>query len=199
MDNDKSNNVAKLNFMIMLASGISIVSAILGRDFFQDEIIGIAITSIAFSAMLFTIGLLGFKQKTIPSVNNISCECVKNETAKTEDEQSQKLLEKILHLFEDKKIYLNENLNIVDLANMTGSNRTYISHIINHYYHQNFCTFVNSYRVEEVKKCILENSGYTNSILADKCGFSSTDSLKRVVKNLSGMSVTELKSNLIKD
>ena len=93
---------------------------------------------------------------------------------------------------------MNENLNIMDIANLTGTNRTYISHLINQYYQQNFCTFVNTFRIKEVKSYIKSDPTCTNNILAEKCGFSSTDSLKRVVKNLTGMTVTELKNDLTK-
>jgi transcriptional regulator GlxA family with amidase domain len=57
---------------------------------------------------------------------------------------------------------------------------------------------VNNFRVEEVKRVILKDPSATNQILAEKCGFSSADSLKRVIKNMTGMSVTELKNSLLK-
>lgn len=110
--------------------------------------------------------------------------------------QNHKLDEKLIDLFKNKKIYLKEDLNIVHLANITGSNRTYISHFINKHYQQNFCSFVNSYRIRELTNYLKTDPNATNQNLAEKCGFSSVDSLKRVVKNQTSMSVTELKKSL---
>jgi AraC-like DNA-binding protein len=194
----KSNNVKKLNTTMIISGVCSILLALLGRDFFKDEIYGIFTASLTFSILLFIIGFLGFKQKSVITEVSIHTEVNKKENIEINNLQSKKLLEKILDLFENHKIFLNENLNIVDIANLTGTNRTYISHLINHHYHQNFCTFVNTFRVDEVKSYIISDPTCTNNVLAEKCGFSSTDSLKRVVKNMTGMSVTELKSELNK-
>jgi YesN/AraC family two-component response regulator len=130
---------------------------------------------------------------------HVESENVTNEEQVQLEISNNLLINKIIHLFEKQRIYLNESLTIVDLANLTGTNRTYISHIINQHYHQNFCTFVNNFRVEEVKRNIIKEPSATNQILAESCGFSSADSLKRVIKNMTGMSVTELKSHLLKN
>lgn len=193
-------NVKVINTSMIMTLISSVILAVLGRTFFNDNIILIAAASVTFSTLLFIIGWMGFKQK---SASPISEPNLIVETKVVVDENiipSQSvLLNKLLHLFEHQKVYLNENLNINHLAVLTGTNRTYISHLINNHFHQNFSTFVNTFRLEEVKKCILEDPTYTNYILAEKCGFNSADSMKRVVKNLSGLSVTELKSKILKE
>lgn len=194
----KSNNVKKLNLTMILTGICSVIISAIGRDYFKDEIYGILFASVTFSVLLFMIGYLGFKQKSANVSNSNITDHLKREVGEINNLQSKKLQEKILDLFENHKIFLNENLNIVDIANLTGTNRTYISHLINQHYHQNFCTFVNTFRIEEVKSYILSDPSCTNNVLAEKCGFSSTDSLKRVVKNMTGKSVTELKNEIIK-
>lgn len=198
-EDGKNIHVKILNNSMILTGILSIVLASLGRDFFQDEIIMIAFASISFSVLLFIIGWMGFKQKSVsPATEYPYCPLNKSSLDENNSLSQGVLLSKISDLFENQKIYLNESLNIIDLANLTGTNRTYISHLINKHYQQNFCTFVNTYRMEEVQKYILHDPTCTNQILAEKCGFSSADSLKRVVKNLTGLSITELKQNLLK-
>lgn len=200
IEDSKNYNVKIINTSMILTVVGSVIMASIGRDYFQNEIILIAFASVTFSTLLFIVGWMGFKQKSINSSAEICDQNEIKEPAYENNIQSQSvLITKILYLFENQKIYLKENLNIIDLANLTGTNRTYISHVINKQYHQNFCTFVNTFRLEEVKKCILEDPSYTNQILAEKCGFSSADSMKRVVKNISGLSVTELKNKLKKN
>ncbi len=199
IEDGKNSNVQILNTSMILTGILSIVLASLGRGFFQNEIIMIAFASISFSVLLFIIGWMGFKQKSVsPASEYPSFPIIKSGLEENNSVSQGVLLSKILDLFENKKIYLNESLNIIDLANLTGTNRTYISHLINKHYNQNFCTFVNTFRMEEVQKYILDDPSCTNQILAEKCGFSSADSLKRVVKNLTGLSITELKQNLLK-
>ena len=201
IEDGKNRNVKILNVSMILTGIFSIVIASLGRDFFQKELYMIGVASVLFSSLLFIVGYMGYKQKSVHLLTTVLPQ-VSGNTTKIEQVQidinNNILIEKIIHLFEKQKIYLNENLTIIDLANLTGTNRTYISHIINQHYQQNFCTFVNNFRVEEVKRIILKDPSATNQILAEKCGFSSADSLKRVIKNMTGMSVTELKNFLLK-
>jgi AraC-like DNA-binding protein len=108
-----------------------------------------------------------------------------------------KILNKMLVQFEEEKIYLNSQLNIMDIVQAVGTNRTYISSIINQHYNQNFCSFVNSYRIEEMEKVLLENPDYTNEILADCCGFGSLNSLKRAIFAKTGMTLPEWKNQIL--
>lgn len=200
IEDSKNTNVKIINTSMILTGVFSVILASLGRDFFQNETVMLALASSIFSTLLFIVGWMGFKQKSVNLNKGVCTVAARKEEVDENNIQSQSvLIAKILDLFENQKIYLKENLNIIDLANLTGTNRTYISQMINNHYHQNFCTFVNTFRIEEIKKSILENPSYTNQILAEKCGFSSADSMKRVVKNISGLSVTELKNKLLKE
>lgn len=202
IEDGKNRNVKLLNISMILTGIFSVIIASLGRDFFKNELTLIGFASVIFSSLLFVVGYMGYKQKSVYQLVPVLTE---NPESSINEEQIELeisgniLINKIIRLFEEQRIYLNENLTIVDLANITGTNRTYISHIINQHYHQNFCTFVNNFRVEEVKRIILKDPSATNHILAERCGFSSADSLKRVIKNMTGMSVTELKSHLLKN
>lgn len=200
-EDGKNINVTMINISMLITGVISIIIAVLSRDFFIEKPFLLIFPSVSFSVLLFIIGYLGILQKPV----NPTFEIQLNELTEVENENgnengnkdnnyNKELLIKILDLFENQKIYLTNDLNIVHLANITGSNRTYISQIINQHYQQNFCSFVNSYRIRAVKDLIKSDPHCTNQLLADKCGFSSTDSLKRVVKSQTGMSVTDLKN-----
>jgi AraC-like DNA-binding protein len=83
----------------------------------------------------------------------------------------------------------------MDVVQTVGTNRTYISAIINQQYNQNFCTFVNSYRIEELERIIHENHDIPNGILAEKSGFGSLNSMKRAIFLKTGLSVNEWRKN----
>jgi AraC-like DNA-binding protein len=103
---------------------------------------------------------------------------------------------KILEEFTQNKIYLNSNLNIMDLVKIVGTNRTYISSIINQKCNQNFCSFVNDFRIENLKFIHLENPGLNHAGLAQYSGFGSINSLKRALYYRTGLSVNEYKNQI---
>jgi len=76
---------------------------------------------------------------------------------------------------------------------VVGTNRSVISVLINRQYNENFCSFVNGYRIQELQRVYNENPEYTNEILAECCGFGSVSSLKRSVYARTGLSITEWK------
>jgi len=182
MDESSTNKVRVLNLSMIITGLASLILAALGRDFFRDEIIGIALASVTFSSMLFTIGWLGNRQKSLNPFYEIpenSNEILFNENFSNEAQL--KLMAKISNLFVEQKIYMDCTLTIQDVAQAVGTNRTYVSSLINQQYKQNFCTFVNNFRVDELEKVIRLHPCYTNQLLAESCGFGSTDSMKRAV------------------
>lgn len=94
-------------------------------------------------------------------------------------------------------MYTNPDLSINDLATEIGTNRSYISATINKFYHKNFCTYINEYRFRELEVILLKEMEYSHKELAMKCGFGSTDSMKRTVKLITGLTFREWKQLLI--
>ncbi len=90
-----------------------------------------------------------------------------------------KLKEDLVGLFERGKVYLDKDLKIWDVSGQLGTNRTYVSRIINKEFGQNFSTFVNGYRVAHAKTLICTKKNYSVEEIADLSGFGSVNSLYR--------------------
>lgn len=194
----KYNNSRMLNYSVIIICGASFVAVAIGRRLLmsKDTII-YAVWSIS-TVMMYIIGYMGYKQKAINptfDLRNIHDEL--NQSGGTLNGAQKELLNKVLTRFDDEKIYLNSQLNIMDIVQAVGTNRTYISSIINQQYKQNFCSFVNGYRVEELKNKIIENQDDTNETLAECCGFGSVISLRRAVSSKTGMSLNEWKKHIL--
>jgi len=188
----KFNNALILNRSIIFMSLAAFTFTALGRQFLISQDILIYIGWTVFSFMLFIIGYMGITQKPI----NPTYELLNAEEPQITDLTSvarKKIIDKLSVEFEQKKIYLNSQLNIMDVVKAVGTNRTYISSIINQEFDQNFCSFVNSYRIEELERVYSENPYFTFDELADQCGFGSVISLKRAVSAKTGMSMKEWK------
>jgi AraC-like DNA-binding protein len=110
------------------------------------------------------------------------------------------IVEKMEAILENKEIYKNSELSIQDLAEMIGTNRSYVSSSINIFYNQNFCTYINQYRLNELKETIVEEEGrVTQKELAIRCGFGSIDTMKRAIKQKTGLTMKEWKESIIRE
>lgn len=192
----QSRTVVSLNIVLIICGLSSIILSVLGRKYFNNEMTGIVLASVIFSSTLFAIGWLGFNQNAVnPTFEDSSL----NSDDQSEDLQldhRQLLMSKIASLFKNDRIHLNSSLTIQEVAQSVGTNRTYVSSIINQQYGVNFCSFVNNYRIEELEKMLKKHPELTNQMLADQCGFGSVDSLKRAVNAKTGLSVTQWKAQL---
>jgi AraC-like DNA-binding protein len=191
------NNANMLNYSIIIMGVAAFTFTLLGRQFLinQDTLIYVGWT--VFSIMLFIIGYMGITQKPINPTFDLDTNSEELNMIEELPVGTQKIiLKKILALFNEKKIYLDSQLTILDIVKAVGTNRTYISAIINQQYNQNFCSFVNSYRIDELERTILENPYFTYDTLAEYCGFGSVNSLKRAVFAKTGISVSEWKKQL---
>jgi len=191
------------NFSLAATSLASAAVAILGRDMFANNDLYLAFPSIIFSVLLFLIGMLGNLQGEVkteePGIQDIIVsvdltsdqpplqsvsegnESLSGKNTQTSAENSylDNLREKMDELFTEKMIFRNPDLKIWDVCNMLGTNRTYVSKIINNHYDMNFCNHVNFHRVDYAKKLLDRNNRLTNEEVAELSGFGSTNSLYR--------------------
>jgi len=93
------------------------------------------------------------------------------------------LLEKLLHHFEKDKPYLVPNLNLTTVAQNLGTNRSYLSALINNKFEINFNSFVNQYRVDFIENQLKNNLNVSKDELIFSGGFGSISSFKRAVNN----------------
>lgn len=192
IEHSRINKATLLNITMLVVACASFILRCLGRDFFTHELTGISIASVVFSTTLFAIGLLGFQQEVInPLFEKADIRPSKKTTnAKTH------ILEEQLKQALEKKIYLNPSLTIRDLAAAIGSNRTYLSNYINSAHKTSFCGYINRYRVKELEAILKEQPQLSLETLADMAGFGCVDSLKRAVKNETGLGFNEWRKEI---
>jgi AraC-like DNA-binding protein len=185
-----TKSVLMLNTILVITTLSSIVLSVLGKDFFKYELTGLALASFIFSTTLFLIGWLGYKQKSVnPNFEKPTDSMDPAESLSLVKQRF--LLEGIAKLFDKEKLYLNSNLTIQDVALAVGTNRTYVSAIINQSFNLNFCRFVNEYRIASLETMLAEHPDYSYTELAEKNGFGSVDSMKRAIQLKSNLSFSE--------
>jgi AraC-like DNA-binding protein len=190
----KYNNAKMLNNTIVIMGVSAFVIALVGRYLVLSLNMFIYIGWSVFSLGLYLVGYMGLKQKPVnPTYDSLIDNELTNETIIISDAAQLSLINKLENEFRCNKIHLNSELNILDVVTAIGSNRTYISLLINQKYNQNFCSFVNNFRIEEMKQVLVADAKISNEKLADSCGFGSVSSMKRAVLSNNGLSIADWK------
>ncbi|MDI9342247.1 MAG: helix-turn-helix domain-containing protein [Sediminibacterium sp.] len=101
--------------------------------------------------------------------------------------------QQLLELIAAKKVYLNPELTLGELAGQIGVHPNHLSQVINSVEGKTFYDFINGKRIEAFKKRALlpESQKYTIIALAYECGFNSKTAFYRNFKNLTGQSPTD--------
>ena len=89
-------------------------------------------------------------------------------------------------LMNDKKLFLQPNLTLEDVADILHSNNTYVSRMVNNNYGQGFSELMNRMRVDYAKEYILSHRSARQSEIARNCGFLSASSFNTVFKKVTG-------------
>ena len=178
--------VKYLLYSYVATSTVSIAVNLIGRNYFADSMILLLIPSLIFSTLLFFIGLLGYMQ------NHTVVDLVKDEGVQPLIDQkkfnSDQLQNKLLKLFENEKAYRKPELKITEVSQILGTNRSYVSALINNKFFCSFNEFVNKYRIAEAKRMIKEDSieNYSLNYIAEAVGFGSVGTFIRVFKEMEG-------------
>jgi AraC-like DNA-binding protein len=105
--------------------------------------------------------------------------------------------QKLNRVIENKKLYLNPELNIETLSTELNLKATTISQLVNQNTDYNFNDYINSYRVAETKKMLSnpEYSNYTIVAIGLEAGFNSKASFYRAFRKFEGMTPSEYQKN----
>ena len=104
-------------------------------------------------------------------------------------EKGDNIFNEIITLFNNEKVFTDQDFNLNKLAERLDTNRTYISNIINSKTGDSFVTFINTYRIKEAKKLLIDdaNKNLTLDAIGKQAGFSSTSTFNRVFKSETGV------------
>jgi AraC-like DNA-binding protein len=90
--------------------------------------------------------------------------------------------DKIRAVMMDRKIYLDQSINLERFSNQIGERPKEVSYALNTVFKTTFFEFINNYRVEEAKRLLITDSSLSLNDVIDRSGFSSKSAFHRVFK-----------------
>jgi AraC-like DNA-binding protein len=172
----------------------------------------IAYTSDIFLTILaFSVSYFGIKQpylfKVVPEEkedfnesrdNNEQKEKYKN--SNLSNEQKEEYIEHIYSFMQTERPFLNAELTVQDLSKQLNISRHHLTEILNNDIGKNFFTFVNEYRVEEVKRRLLDErfEHLTIVAIAFESGFNSKSTFNSIFKQNTGSTPSQWKAEALK-
>lgn len=190
VDERKLNWVQFFNFCFGFTAVSSAVLASLGRNFFMHNELLLLIPSAVFTVMLFAIGLMGSNQ------NAFFIEIANTKESLQEGKPILHLDTKIRSLFDKEKIYKNPDLKVWEVSSMLGVSINEILSSIKSASNMNFCSFVNSFRLENAKQLIKNNPNLTNEQIAELSGFLSSQSLDKELQSAERVSLSQYRKQM---
>ena len=172
----------------------------------------IAFTSDVFLTILaFSVSYFGIKQpylfKVIPEENEEFMALKKKNESKRKyknsnltEEQKQEYVKHIFTFMDEERPFINPELTVQDLSKQLNISRHHLTELLNNDIGKNFFTFINEYRVEEVKRRLLDTrfEHLTIVAIAFESGFNSKSTFNSIFKQNTGNTPSQWKNAELK-
>jgi AraC-like DNA-binding protein len=152
------------------------------------------------SVFVYAIGYLSFRNPhaltpAAESDDEERAPARKYERSTLTPEAAERYLKRLLQLMETEKPYRDSELTVSKLADKLSVPAPHLSQTINQRLNQNFIDFINTYRVEEAKRRLVDPSRRHYSVLAvaEEVGFNSKSSFNSVFKKHVRMTPSEFR------
>jgi AraC-like DNA-binding protein len=105
----------------------------------------------------------------------------------------------LVHAMENEKMYLEPELDLVQLSVKMGESSKKISQVINEIFEQNYYDFINTYRVNEAMNIFSSSTDPKLTVLEVlyKVGFNSKSSFNAVFKEKTGMTPSNFRKRAL--
>lgn len=111
-----------------------------------------------------------------------------------EKDVQERLLKDIQTALNNPEVISNADFSLDALARMVGSNRSYVSRVINATYNKNFKTLLNEHRIRIAEKKLADTSHYANKTLQaiyEEVGYKNAASFIRAFRKVNGMTPSD--------
>ena len=148
--------------------------------------------------IIFVLSFYGLHQQEIKTDFQQKSNGVHYRNSLMTPEKRREICGKVKAFIEQKKAYLDPELNMDILSTAIKIPKYQITEALNTETGKNFFRYINAYRVEAVKKMLANpKNKYSVEAVGYECGFASKSSFYNVFKNLTGQTPFEYRSTKI--
>jgi AraC-like DNA-binding protein len=183
-------------FILFILGGLNMIGNYIPFDPYFIIFLFITVFSFAYSFYGIKQPVIFGSEVRVPDEEKKEAE--KYSKSGLKEKQAEEYLAKLITYVENGKPYLNRDLSIQDLADLTGIPRHHITQILNERHGKNFFTFINEYRVKEVIERFRDprNNNYTILSIAYDSGFNSKTTFNSIFKTHTGLTPSEYREKL---
>jgi AraC-like DNA-binding protein len=150
------------------------------------------------SALIYALGYLEMRKRSRPAAaaeEDAGAPAKKYEWSTLTPERSERYLNKLLQHMERVKPFTDRELTMQKLAKQVSIPPHHLSQTINEQLGKSFSDFINSYRVAEAKRRLLDpsKSHYSVLAIAEEVGFNSKSAFNTVFKKHVNMTPSEFR------
>ncbi len=104
------------------------------------------------------------------------------------EDKSNEIYTRLIQLMEDEKVYLDNELSLIELAKRLNIHQNHLSQVINEHENKNFYSYINTLRIKEFidQAKHPENKKLTLLAIAFQCGFNSKSTFNKHFKIYTG-------------
>lgn len=182
-----------ISFFVLYAAVFIIgFTRVLIRDFPLDPVL---MGNIVLVFHAFAFSIFGFQQDRIYPGSPQSAS-KKYSRSGLRKEEVDALGKRLVQVVEEKKMYLDPELSILDVSNALHVPRHYVTQALNEKIGKNFYHFINTYRVAAAKQKLIDpkNDRFTVLAVGYDAGFNSKSSFNTLFKKYAGMTPTEFRN-----
>lgn len=173
----------KTTILLTVLASVTLILLILGRYYWRQK-------RLYRKIVISNRESLAREEALMARVASLTPSCAdSNDAAERSILHSEDLFTRLSLLMEQEKIYRDSNLTRDRLAELLGTNRTYLTQIIAQHSGKGYYQFINSYRIKEAVKILSDpaNSSYPLKALASDLGFKSMTTFYKTFQETVGM------------
>jgi AraC-like DNA-binding protein len=155
------------------------------------------ILPLAVTSIFYALAYFGLRKPEVLSGADEGRREKKYERSTLTPERSQKYLQRLQDAMEVEKVYTDGTLTLQKLAAKLSIPAQHLSQVVNEQLNQNILDFINTHRVAEAKRRLLDPSRRHLSILAiaEEVGFNSKSSFNSVFKKHTNLTPSEFRKS----
>ena len=173
---------AKLDYNEVWSVSVFVGVSVIWTAYFTAAYTSYISGALSFSFVFYLSILLLFYNRKKNFVSVVKKEKYAN--IQIDEDEVNRMLEKIKATLQEEKLYKNANLTLPTLAKKLNMRPQLLSQLLNNNLNKRFSQFINEYRIEEAKYLLKMHPNLKIEIISERCGFNSNSTFYTAFKNI---------------